>query len=94
MDAMLEMACDPTASRVLDVVLEGQTVPQRAKQKLVLGFLGHYHVLVDDRLGSRVADRCWAASDPYLKVCSSIDHASVLLKQGYSGTNRPVSHAS
>ncbi len=66
---MLEMACDPTGSRVLDVVLDGQTIPQRAKQKLVLSFLGHYQILVNDRLGSRVADRCWATSDPHLKVC-------------------------
>ncbi len=54
---------------MLDVVLDGQTIPQRAKQKLVLSFLGHYQILVNDRLGSRVADRCWATSDPHLKVC-------------------------
>ncbi|TFY50803.1 hypothetical protein EVG20_g11321 [Dentipellis fragilis] len=31
-------------------------------------FIGHYPELVDDRIGSRVGDRCWAAADPYLKV--------------------------
>ena len=34
----------------------------------MLKFVGHFHVLVEDRFGSRVGDRMWAASDPYLKV--------------------------
>jgi nucleolar protein 9 len=29
--------------------------------------IGHYQELVDDRIGSRVGDRCWATADPYLK---------------------------
>lgn len=32
-----------------------------------MAFLEHYHELVDDRIGSRVGDRLWAAADPYLK---------------------------
>jgi nucleolar protein 9 len=35
-----------------------------------MSFIGHYHVLVDDRIGSRVGDRCWAFADPYLRVRS------------------------
>ena len=58
---------DPS-SRVLDAVLESDTVPKTAKRKFVMTFIGHYHVLVDDRIGSRVGDRCWASADPYLKV--------------------------
>ena len=38
------------------------------KRQLVMNFIGHYHLLVDDKLGSRVGDRCWAFSDTYLKV--------------------------
>jgi nucleolar protein 9 len=38
------------------------------KRKLILSFVGHFHLLVDDRIGSRVGDRLWAAADPYLKV--------------------------
>jgi len=34
----------------------------------VLRLVGHFHELVDDRIGSRVGDRLWAGSDPYLKV--------------------------
>lgn len=32
-----------------------------------MSFIGHYHALVDDRIGSRVGDRCWAFADPYLR---------------------------
>jgi hypothetical protein len=40
----------------------------RFKRQFVLDFIGHYDVLVDDKLGSRVVDRCWAFCDTYLKV--------------------------
>lgn len=33
-----------------------------------MSLIGHYHTLVDDRIGSRVVDRCWAFADPYLRV--------------------------
>lgn len=32
-----------------------------------MSLIEHYHLLVDDRIGSRVGDRCWASADPYLK---------------------------
>ncbi|KAF9518476.1 hypothetical protein BS47DRAFT_1289620 [Hydnum rufescens UP504] len=64
---LLTIACDPTGSRVLDVVLESPTVSPRIRRKLIVNFVGHFHSLVDDKLGSRVADRCWAVADPYLR---------------------------
>ncbi|RDX53030.1 ARM repeat-containing protein [Lentinus brumalis] len=67
LDELTEMAHHPTSSRVLDLVLESHSVPFKAKRKFVMSFIGHYHVLVDDRIGSRVGDRCWAFADPYLK---------------------------
>ncbi|KAI0721971.1 armadillo-type protein [Cerioporus squamosus] len=67
LDELTEMAHHPTSSRVLDAVLESPAVPYKAKRKFVMSFIGHYHVLVDDRIGSRVGDRCWAFADPYLK---------------------------
>ncbi|RPD62032.1 ARM repeat-containing protein [Lentinus tigrinus ALCF2SS1-7] len=67
LDELTEMAHHPTSSRVLDAVLESPSVPYKAKRKFVMTFIGHYHVLVDDRIGSRVGDRCWAFADPYLK---------------------------
>jgi nucleolar protein 9 len=62
------MAHHPTSSRVLDTVFESPTVPHRTRNKFALRFVGHFHELVDDRIGSRVGDRVWAGSDPYLKV--------------------------
>ncbi|KAM5532714.1 hypothetical protein V8D89_013606 [Ganoderma adspersum] len=67
LDDVVKMAHHATSSRVLDAVLESETVPKTAKRKFVMSFLGKYHVLVDDRIGSRVGDRCWAFADPYLK---------------------------
>ncbi|CDO74124.1 hypothetical protein BN946_scf185043.g174 [Trametes cinnabarina] len=66
-DGLIEMAHHAVSSRVLDAVLESPTVAHKDKRKLVMTFLGHYHRLVDDRIGSRVGERCWAFADPYLK---------------------------
>ena len=33
-----------------------------------MDFIGSYHVLVDDRIGSHIVDRCWEYADTYLKV--------------------------
>ncbi|KAF7313483.1 hypothetical protein HMN09_00504200 [Mycena chlorophos] len=63
----LALATHPISSRVLDALLDSPTVPQKSKRTFVLSLLGHYHTLVDDRIGSRVGDRCWAFSDTYLK---------------------------
>ncbi|KAI0751271.1 ARM repeat-containing protein [Daedaleopsis nitida] len=67
LDELTVMAHHPTSSRVLDAVLDSPTVPFKAKRKFVMAFISHYHILVDDRIGSRVGDRCWASADPYLK---------------------------
>jgi len=32
-----------------------------------MDFIGSYHVLVDDRIGSHIVDRCWEYADTYLK---------------------------
>ncbi|KAH9853868.1 ARM repeat-containing protein [Lenzites betulinus] len=66
-EELIQMAHHVTSSRVLDAVLESPTVPHKEKRKFVMTFIGHYHTLVDDRIGSRVGERCWAFADPYLK---------------------------
>ncbi|KAF8875333.1 armadillo-type protein [Gymnopilus junonius] len=63
----IKIAHTPSGSRVFDVLLDSTTVPAKAKRQLVMGFIGHYHLLIDDKLGSRVGDRCWAFADTYLK---------------------------
>lgn len=53
---------------MLDVLLDSETVPTKAKRAFVQSFIGGYHLLVDDRIGSRVGDRCFAFADTFLKV--------------------------
>ncbi|KAK0460084.1 armadillo-type protein [Desarmillaria tabescens] len=65
--SLVPLAQHPISSRVLDVFLDSPTVPHKAKRRLVLGFLGHFHELVDGRIGSRVGERCWGWSDTYMK---------------------------
>lgn len=78
MPDILTMAHNPTSSRVLDVLLESPTVPLQAKRHLVVSFVGSFHLLIDDRIGSRVADRCWAFADTYLKACVASKSIAVL----------------
>ncbi|KAI0347012.1 ARM repeat-containing protein [Trametopsis cervina] len=66
-EELIAMAQDATSSRVLDAILQSSTVPLKYKRRLVMNLIGHYHTLVDDRIGSRVGDNCWAFADPYLK---------------------------
>ena len=84
---------------MLDVALESSTVPLRSRKRLITSFIGQFHLLADDRIGSRVADRCLKAADPYLKVlnhffdCSSpfalIFSSLILLGKDRSLTNSP-----
>lgn len=67
-DDLLAMAFHVTSSRVLDAIFDSPTVPPKSKRAFVLRFIGHFHILYDDRIGSRVGDRCWAFADPYFRV--------------------------
>lgn len=86
---LLAVACDPSGSRVLDVILstaEGSTISWKERRRLILKFLDHFPALVDDKLGSRVADRAWAAADPYLRekiARSLIPHENFLAGSFY-----------
>ena len=77
MEDLLNTAYHATSSRVLDVLLDSPTVPSKTKRKFLLSLIGQYHVLVDDRIGSRVGDRCWAYADPYLRVRTIFLHPSL-----------------
>ncbi|KAK4049232.1 Nucleolar protein 9 [Microbotryomycetes sp. JL221] len=66
-DNLLPLTRDPTASRVIDAMLSSPTTPPRAIRTFLLSLKGHYHTLADDRIGSRVAERCWQTADVYLK---------------------------
>ncbi|KAK7061362.1 armadillo-type protein [Favolaschia claudopus] len=86
-EEMLSIAHHATSSRVLDALFESPTVPHKIKREFVLSFIGRYHLLVDDRIGSRVGDRCWAFSDTYLKekIARSLISQEQFLAASYYG---------
>ncbi|KAF7301584.1 hypothetical protein MIND_00723900 [Mycena indigotica] len=87
MEEVLALAKHPISSRVLDALLDSSTVPTKAKRQFVQSLIGHYHTLVDDRIGSRVGDRCWAFSDTYLKekIARSLISQESFLAASYYG---------
>lgn len=93
-DERIKIAQNATGSRVFDALLESPTVTPKIKRQFVMDFIGHYHILVDDKLGSRVGDRCWAFSDTYLKVCNTFLRADCMRGTSISyiatGKNRPL----
>ncbi|CAE6446036.1 unnamed protein product, partial [Rhizoctonia solani] len=86
-DEILTLSRHPVSSRVLDAFLDSPSVPLRDKRKFLLSLMGSYHVLVDDRIGSRVGDRCWACADPFLreKIARSILPHEMTLSASYYG---------
>lgn len=69
-ERLLVYTSDPIASRVIDVFLDesNKAVKYKDRRTFLRNLIGHYHHIADDRIGSRVADRCWATADPFLKV--------------------------
>lgn len=67
---LISLASDPTASRVIDAFLDedNKAVAYKDRRAFLRNLIGHYQTLSDDRIGSRVAERCWAVADPFLKV--------------------------
>ncbi|CAE6532593.1 unnamed protein product [Rhizoctonia solani] len=86
-DEILSLSRHPVSSRVLDAFLDSPSVPLRDKRKFLLSLMGSYHTLVDDRIGSRVGDRCWACADPFLreKIARSILPHEMTLSASYYG---------
>jgi hypothetical protein len=66
----IKISHNAAGSRIFDELLDSPTILPKVKRQFVMDFIGHYHLLVDDKLGSRVGDRCWAFADTYLKVKS------------------------
>ncbi|KAF8626909.1 hypothetical protein AX15_004626 [Amanita polypyramis BW_CC] len=63
----ITLAHNVYSSRIFDVLLESPSVLPKAKRKIVMDFIGSYHLLVDNRIGSHIVDRCWERADTYLK---------------------------
>ncbi|KAI9449636.1 hypothetical protein BJY52DRAFT_1359724 [Lactarius psammicola] len=64
---LLALTHHPAGSRVLDAIIDGATTPPRARRSLLRALEAHFADVIDDRIGSRVGARYWAAADPYLK---------------------------
>jgi nucleolar protein 9 len=65
---LLALTHHPAASRVLDAIIDGPTIPHRSRRALLRAIEAQFADVIDDRIGARVGARCWAAADPYLKV--------------------------
>ena len=92
LEDQIALAQDVTASRVLDVVLQSPTVSFKDKRKFVMNFIGHYETLVDDRIGSRVGDNCWAFADTYLKV-RKFRHSLIRLPHAYAHVQEKIARS-
>ena len=66
---LLALTRHPAASRVLDAIIDGPTIPPRSRRALLRAMETQFADVIDDRIGARVGARCWAAADPYFKVC-------------------------
>jgi len=73
---LLALTHHPAASRVLDAIIDGPTILPRSRRALLRAMEAQFADVIDDRIGARVGLRCWAASDPYFKVCCVfLDHS-------------------
>ena len=79
LEERIKIAHNASGSRVFDILLDSTTVLPKFKRQFILDFIGHYDVLVDDKLGSRVVDRCWAFCDTYLKVFFLFHHTKYMI---------------
>ncbi|GAA5847227.1 hypothetical protein JCM9279_006146 [Rhodotorula babjevae] len=86
-DDFLAITRSATSSRILDVLLTSPTTPPRALRSFIMSLVGHFHTIADDRIGSRVAERCFASADVYLKdkmAASLFDKQSDLQRSAYA----------
>ncbi|KAH9810361.1 armadillo-type protein [Melampsora americana] len=77
---------DAIASRALDSILNSPTVSPAPRRQFISRFIGHYHRLADDRVGSRIADLCWAVADVFTKekiASSLVDQQNALQQSAY-----------
>lgn len=55
------------SSHLLDVVLEAETVPIKYRRRLINLLIPQLRGLLEDKIGSRVAEKVWEAADGYTK---------------------------
>ncbi|KAI0313257.1 armadillo-type protein [Amylostereum chailletii] len=86
-DDVISLAHHAMSSRVLDALLESATISPKHRRAFIMKLIGHYHRLVDDRIGSRVGDRCWGTADTFLKekIARSLVTQEAFLSGSYYG---------
>jgi len=74
-------------SRIYDAFLESRTVSHKSKQQLITSIIGSYHVLDDDRFGSRVAEKMWKWADPFVRerIARSLFNSESVLRESRYG---------
>ncbi|KAJ3019049.1 Nucleolar protein 9 [Thoreauomyces humboldtii] len=60
-------AFDPVSSRVIEAFLLAPAVSEKAKRKVIRGWLGKFGTLAADKFGSHLVDKSWAVADIGLK---------------------------
>ncbi|KAF5357660.1 hypothetical protein D9758_007464 [Tetrapyrgos nigripes] len=80
----IAIAHDPTASRVIDALLDSPTVTAKSKRTFSMSFIGSFHLLADDRIGSRICDRIFGCADTYLK--EKIGQSLIPYEQALAGS--------
>ncbi|TRM68525.1 armadillo-type protein [Schizophyllum amplum] len=86
LDERLKIAHHPTSSRVIDAIFESPSVSPKVKREYTLTWLDHLPALVDDRIGSRVAERLFISADTYLKekiARAALPHENMLAGSFY-----------
>ncbi|PLW58036.1 hypothetical protein PCANC_00733 [Puccinia coronata f. sp. avenae] len=86
-EVIIGFSRDPIGSRALDALLKSPSVTSPTRRHFTMRFLGKFHQLADDRIGSHIAETIWAISDVYLKekIASSLVSHQVFLQKSSFG---------
>ena len=84
----LSWAFDPTASRILERLLNAEQLPLDAKQKIYNVFEDKCTQLAIDKVGSHVVDALFRLADIDMKVCLS----RLVLQEFISAFRKPHVH--
>ncbi|KAN0124268.1 hypothetical protein V8E52_001917, partial [Russula decolorans] len=65
---LLALIHHPAASRILDAIVDGPTIPPRPRRALPRAMEAQFADIFDDRIGARVGVCCWAAAEPVSQI--------------------------
>ncbi|KAH9463293.1 hypothetical protein MJO28_008551 [Puccinia striiformis f. sp. tritici] len=87
LEVVIGFSRDPIGSRALDALLKSPSITPSVRRHFTMRFLGNFHLLADDRIGSHIAETFWAISDVYLKekMASSLVNQQIFLQKSSFG---------